>query len=349
MTEQQESQAMAPQSQPAPATRKPSRTGSALGIIAIVVAVGLAGGLYLHGHQTAMAQKNEIAALKSQLNQAIGKLDNRESQAQLDKLSQGQQQLQQDLQNMQQRVLDLNDRQPNDWLLAEAEYLVRIAGRKLWLEHDLLSAITMLANADDRLKALNDPSLLTLRQSLAEDLSKLKAMPRIDREGLTLKLAALADQIDLLPLSAVTMPQAKEQEDKDVSTNMDDWQSNLKKNWQNFTENFVTVRRRDGAVEALLAPQQEIYLRENLKTKLLQAQLAVYREQQALYQDSLDKASRWVEQYFEENNSATRFMKTELEKLRDEQIQVSYPEQFKSQTLLEQSLNDRLQRIMAER
>lgn len=87
------------------------------------------------------------------------------------------------------------------------------------------------------------------------------------------------------------MPEAKAEPDQAVSANPDEWESNLKKNWVKFTENFVTIRRRDGAVEALLSPQQEIFLRENLKTKLLQAQLSVYREQQALYEDSLTRPS----------------------------------------------------------
>lgn len=201
--------------------------------------------------------------------------------------------------------------------------------------------------ADERIKALNDPSLMPIRKALAEDIAQLKGMPRVDREGLTLKLAALSDQIELLPLSTVSMPEAKSEPDQTVSTNPDEWQSNLKKNWVKFTENFITIRRRDGAVEALLSPQQEIFLRENLKTKLLQAQLAVYREQQSLYVDSLEKAQRWLTQYFDADNSATQYMQSELDKLKGEQIQFDYPDQFKTQTMLEQVLTERLQRILA--
>lgn len=94
-------------------------------------------------------------------------------------------------------------------------------------------------------------------------------------------------------------------------------------------------------------PQQEIFLRENLKTKLLQAQLAVYREQQALYTDSLEKAQRWLTQYFDTDNSATQYMQSELDKLKGEQIQFDYPDQFKTQSMLEQVLTERLQRILA--
>ena len=347
MTEQQESQ-VKPQPT-AVVNGSKGRSGAVLGGVAILLALGLTGGLYLHGHKNAVAQQAELAQLKQQLASALSKIDQTSSKdaEQLAALDQTQQRLQGEMQGLQNRVLDLNDKRPNDWMLAESEYLVRMAGRKLWLEHDLVSAITLLGNADERIAALNDPSLMPIRKALAEDIAKLKGMPRIDREGLTLKLAALSDQIELLPLSTVSMPEAKAELDQAVSTNPDEWESNLKKNWVKFTENFVTIRRRDGAVEALLSPQQEIFLRENLKTKLLQAQLSVYREQQALYEDSLDKAQRWLTQYFDTDNSATRYMQGEIDKLKGEQIQIDYPAQFKTQAMLEQVLTERLQRILA--
>ncbi|AHE47888.1 putative uroporphyrin-III C-methyltransferase [Aeromonas hydrophila 4AK4] len=356
MTEQQEVQPSA--AAPAADNNKPEHkaagnkkggAGVVLGGVAILLALGLTGGLYLHGHQNAVAQQAELGALKLQLAEAMGKLDQNNSKdaEQFSALGKSQQQQQEALDALQHKVLDLDDKRPNDWMLAESEYLVRMAGRKLWLEHDIVSAITLLGNADERIKALNDPSLMHIRKALAEDIAKLKGMPRVDREGLTLKLAALSDQIELLPLSTVSMPEAKAEPDQAVSANPDEWESNLKKNWVKFTENFITIRRRDGAVEALLSPQQEIFLRENLKTKLLQAQLAVYREQQALYTDSLEKAQRWLTQYFDTDNSATQYMQSELDKLKGEQIQFDYPDQFKTQAMLEQVLTERLQRILA--
>ncbi|MFR9720349.1 uroporphyrinogen-III C-methyltransferase [Aeromonas diversa] len=334
---------------PAPSQTRGGRAGLVLGSVAIALTLGLTGWTYVHGHQRGVAQQAEMANLKSQLTSANGELS--ALKAALSQDQQGQQKnlqlLQSEMSSLQSRVLDLNEKRPNDWLLAESEYLVRMAGRKLWLEHDLVSAITMLANADERIKALGDPSLMPIRKAMAEDIAKLKALPTLDREGLTLKLAALSDQIDLLPMNAVAMPEAVSQADQAVSDKLDDWQSNLKKNWVHFTENFVTIRRRDGAVEALLSPQQEIYLRENLKTKLLQAQLAVYREQQDLYGDSLEKAQRWVKQYFNQEDSATRYVLAEIDKLKDERIQFNYPERLQTQALLEQVLNDRLQRLLA--
>ena len=75
--------------------------------------------------------------------------------------------------------------------LAEADYLVKMAGRKLWLEHDVVSATRLMEGADQRISALNDPSLTTLRQAMADDITTLRAIPLIDRDGLVLKLNSL--------------------------------------------------------------------------------------------------------------------------------------------------------------
>ncbi len=42
------------------------------------------------------------------------------------------------VQTNQNNLADVSGRRPADWLLAEADYLIRMAGRKLWLEHRCL-------------------------------------------------------------------------------------------------------------------------------------------------------------------------------------------------------------------
>ena len=69
------------------------------------------------------------------------------------------------------RLGEVSGRQPNDWTLAEASYLVRIAGRKLWLEDDIDTAQSLLVAADLRVAELSDPSLYPLRASIAEDIA----------------------------------------------------------------------------------------------------------------------------------------------------------------------------------
>ena len=50
---------------------------------------------------------------------------------------------------------------------------------------------------------------------------------------------------------------------------------------------------------------EEAIVRQNLRLMLEQAQSAVMREEQAIYSQSLEKAQRWLAQYFQLNPSAT--------------------------------------------
>ena len=100
--------------------------------------------------------------------------------------------------------------------------------------------------------------------------------------------------------------------------------------------------------EALISPQQTWYLKENLKTRLLQAQLAVYREQQAVYEDNLTKADKWLEQYFDPNDTVSQYMHSEIAKLLEQPVVLEYPKQFASQHQLEELVHQRLQHLMAQ-
>ncbi len=48
-------------------------------------------------------------------------------------------------------------------------------------------------------------------------------------------------------------------------------------------DNFITIRRRDDTAVPLLAPNQDIYLRENIRSRLLVAAQAVPRHQEETY------------------------------------------------------------------
>ncbi|ART83985.1 heme biosynthesis operon protein HemX [Oceanisphaera profunda] len=333
-----------------PAQPKSSNAGKVLAIIAIIIAILLAAILYWHGHNQALAQAEQVKQLQQQLQQQQQQVQDALSAAegkqakQLASVTSQQDGVNEQLEGLSRKILDLDTKRPNDWMLAEAEYLVRMAGRKLWLEQDGVSAAMMLANADERLAAVNDPSLAPVRRALAEDIAAIKSVPKVDREGLVIKLNSISNQVDKLKLDGVILAQAAEP-DFTVSGSVSDWKENLKKSWSSFSDDFVTVRRRDGKVDALLSPQQHWYLSENLKGTLLQAQLAIYRDQQEIYDSALEQAGDWLTTYFADD-SVRQFMLEQIEQLRGQQIKVEYPQQFSAQDNLKQLLDDRLQRLL---
>ncbi|MCP4326232.1 MAG: hypothetical protein GY787_31230, partial [Alteromonadales bacterium] len=91
-----------------------------------------------------------------------------------------------DIQSLQRSFAETTIRHPNEWILAEVEYLIALAGRKIWLEKDVKTAISLLVAADQRIVELNDASLSPLRGALLEDINALEVLPKRDPDGVIL-------------------------------------------------------------------------------------------------------------------------------------------------------------------
>ncbi len=240
-------------------------------------------------------------------------------------------------------------RQPSDWMLAEADYLVRMASRKLWLEQDTDTALALLQDADNRLQTLGQDDLLPLRQALADDMATLTALPRVDRAGLSLAMESLIKRIDALPLNTVTLPDPVESAQRgEPSTTVSDWRTNLAKSWHALTDDFITVRRRQGAVQPLLAPEQEWYLREHLKGKLMQAQLALYQGHTEAFREALTTARLWISDYFNLDDAGVQGALAQLDQWADTQIGLATPIRFTVADPLAERVSERLGRRAGE-
>ncbi|KLV07821.1 uroporphyrin-III methyltransferase [Photobacterium aquae] len=331
---------------PSKPTEKSS--GSKTGAIAIALVIALGAGLYYHGHQQTLAQNAKMAALQKEiagLNTALQAAQQKtleQVNSDLQRTEVSIEQQNKSITGLQMALSEMEGRRPNDWLLAEADYLVKMAGRKLWLEHDTASATVLLESADHRIAELNDPSLTPIRQAMHSDITALKAVARIDRDGLVMRLTSLQQQVAKLPLANAFLPEAEVVEQKEISGSIHDWKANLMTSLKNFGEHFVTYRKRDGNVTPLLTPQQDFYLQENIKSKLETAIKAVYREQGGLYTQSLTMAKEWAEQFYNLEDPAVQSFIATLDKLTKEPIEASYPSKLDSQPLITDAISERL-------
>ncbi|MCZ0761327.1 uroporphyrinogen-III C-methyltransferase [Vibrio diabolicus] len=333
---------------------KQGKRGVKLGTVAIILSIIFGGSLAYKLHQQQADYQAQIAQLKSQLESTQASMKQELSRVQEETIEKattvthkagvvlGQQQ--KSIESLQLAVADVKGRRPNDWLLAEADYLVKLAGRKLFLEHDVESATQLMESADQRIAALNDPSLVKLRKAMANDITKLRTIPLIDRDGLVLRLTALQQQVDKLPLANALLPEAEVVENTEVSEDIANWQDNLMTSLKDFSENFITFRTRDGNVIPLLSPEQHFYLKENIKAKLETAIKAVYQEQGEIYTTSLKTADKWALAFFnQDDNSVKEFNKT-VNQLSQQNIQVEYPTKLQSQSQLSDVIRERLRR-----
>ncbi|WP_416138785.1 uroporphyrinogen-III C-methyltransferase [Halomonas sp. HK25] len=218
-----------------------------------------------------------------------------------------------------------------DWLHAEAAYLLRLANQRLQLERDVTGAAALLRTADDRLREADNPALVPIRREIASELAALDAVPRVDRTGLWLSLNAQQQQIASQPLS-------QEIEEITVRTGMEEapsgnWQRQLSRFGQELKE-LVTIRHHDAELEALITPEQESFLRQSVRLVLEQSQLALLKEEQPLYEASLDKALTLIEGYYDTSASGVESVVERLRELKAQAIRPELPDISGSQQAL---------------
>jgi len=235
----------------------------------------------------------------------------------------------------------LSQNQPNDWLLHEAEYLIRIAARTIWLEHDTSAAMSLLQDADMRLKELEDPKFLPIRQLIREDIAQLKLMPNIDSEDTIMTLMAMNKQLKNLPIKSERIPKDfVTQVELELSEDISDWQENLDKTWQYFANSFFKITPRSGSTEALLSPQFQQNLRENLSLKLQLIQWSASQRKQKIYNQTLNDVQLWLEQYFDMTAIESKNFYQGIDTLKNEVVSFDYPTTLSSLSAIRQVLSN---------
>ncbi len=345
------------QTQPQEKQKRGAGVGITLSVIAIAIALAAGAGLYTWNKRQAASQTAstqtlaaQITALQQQLAQQKTELDSRlqQQQSSLDAALQREQAIAKTLEETREKMASITGGDANNWLLAEADYLVKLAGRKLWSDQDVATAAALLKNADVSLGQMNDPSLIAARRALNSDIASLSGVSQIDFDGIILRVNQLSNQVDNLRLADNDSDDAPMDADsREISGSLSEWRQNLTRSWHNFMDSFITIRRRDATEVPLLAPNQDVYLRENIRSRLLVAAQAVPRHQDEVYKQSLETVATWVRAYYDTNDAATKGFLAELDALSQQSIAMELPESLASQPVLEKLMRQRVRNQMA--
>jgi uroporphyrin-3 C-methyltransferase len=234
-------------------------------------------------------------------------------------------------------------------MLSQADFLVKLAGRKLWSDQDVTTAAALLKSADASLADMNDPSLIDVRKAINEDIGSLSVVTQVDFDGIILKVNQLSNQVDNLRLADNDTDDSPMDSDSgELSGSLTEWRQNLSKSWHNFMSDFITIRRRDTSAEPLLAPNQDIYLRENIRSRLLIAAQAVPRHQNEIYKQSLETVETWVRAYFDTTDPTTKAFLADLDNLSQQSVSMDVPDQLKSQPMLEKLMQTRVRNLLQQ-
>lgn len=206
------------------------------------------------------------------------------------------------LENANARLAALSTVNRDDWKLAEAAYLLRFADQRVLLDRSSSNAIALAQAADEILRHQNDADLHPLRRALSSEMGELRLAGDIDREGVYLRLNALSQQIDRLPL----VQSLADNDDpwllgEDESGATESIWAKIKRGANKLLHKFshhLRVRDHTQPVPAILPPDSQVYLKQNMRLMLEQAQSAFLRDETQIYQASLEKADSWLNTYF---------------------------------------------------
>lgn len=219
------------------------------------------------------------------------------------------------------------------WLLREAEYYMQIANAQLQLAGNPGLATLALKLADERVRNLADPALTEVRRALSDELRALETMDKPDLEGIVLTLASLAGVVDALPMRQELAPPPAETGDIDPDlSGMDRALASLRRT----LGDIVSVRRTDEALQPLIAPEAQFFLRANLSLQLQAARLALLQSNQALFEQSLDDVSDWLHRYYDAESEQVRGALATIAEIRVSSFAVAVPDISGSLRLLRQ-------------
>ncbi len=336
--------------------RQKSRGGSSLpGWLALLIALlTAAGGGYLWTRQQAQQQTNNATdRLGAELRERVAEVERLEDK--LDQLSNADSQLADDVSSLEQqlssqrRQLDLMparverlervlealpgvaDKARSAWLLAEAEYYLRIGNAQLGLARNADVALRALELADEKLRDVGDPGLLRVRRVLADEITALRAVPRPDAEGIALRIGSLSRSLVSLPLSRQTPEQYGRNESQD--TTLSGWQ----RAWQAIKDallSVVRIKRTDEVVAPLRTEIEESILLRGMETTLDVARLALIRGDARLYRDALAGVDERLQRHFDLQDRSVQVAREQLAELSGAQLPESLPDISASLNLL---------------
>jgi len=217
-------------------------------------------------------------------------------------------------------LLSTVSRSRDETVVADIEAALRVALQQSALTGNAEPLVVTLKQADERLARFTLPRLERVRRAVNRDLERIKALAVVDIGSLALRLDEAVRLVDELPLVARAEPRgkaaapARPQPAASAASSMtatsgstaDDWRGRLLQWWQGIVRqvadelrSLVRVTRIDHPEAMLVAPEQQLFVRENLKLRLLNARLALLSRQFDIAQSDIRDAQLALDRYFE--------------------------------------------------
>lgn len=232
------------------------------------------------------------------------------------------------------QLRDASSRGRDALLVTDARQLLLYANEALHIGRDPERAAAALTLADERLAEASDGRYADARAAIARERAALAKLPRVDVAGMALALSRITEQVARMPLRVrIPGPEAVEPAAPSAAPGSA-WEHVVARIKSAF-KRFITVRRAEGPVEALLPPSEEYFLRRNLELKLETARRAALDRDAVAFRASARVARDWMALHFDPAVPAVREAVRDLDGMLRVELAPPLPDITSSLTLLE--------------
>ena len=238
----------------------------------------------------------------------------RESLAEMDKLRSKNLDLERKVLNQGSRLIQMGINPKDEWILAEALYLSRLATQRLLIERSSESAIALLLEADKLLLKFDDANLVHIRNALSKEIASLRTLNKIDAQGIIFELNAISEEVNklsILNLLATQKDTSKTDNKGEVENLENKEQLSLGNFFRNFGEQLedaIKVRRFDSDIRPLITEHELSVVRHNIDLHFQQAIYSVMREEKDLFELSLKNIVADLKNYFHMNPKSSNLL-----------------------------------------
>ena len=238
----------------------------------------------------------------------------RESLAEMDKLRSKNVDLERKVLRQGSRLIQMGINPKDEWILAEALYLSRLATQRLLIERSSESAIALLLEADKLLLKFDDANLAHVRNALSKEIASLRTLNKIDAQGIIFELNAISEEVNKLSILNLlsTQKDTSKTDNKEEVENLENKKQlslgNFFRNFGEQLEDAIKVRRFDSDIQPLITEHDLSVVRNNIDLHFQQAIYSVMREEKDLFELSLKNIVADLKNYFHMNPKSSNLI-----------------------------------------
>ena len=222
-------------------------------------------------------------------------------------------------------------------LLVEVEHALVLAHQQLQTNLDAPAFLNTLQAIDLRLAKTDRAQFSGIRKAIAREIELLRKIPANDFAGMNQRLENLLAGVDQLPLSMDARPaQSATSLKSNTGTEEAPWVMMLNGLWSEI-RGLIRIERIDGKAPALISADQQFFVRENLKLRLLGARLALMARDKRSYQHELEACQSLLVQYFNSEDKTVQNTHAALKQFVGTPIQIDLPNLGESLSVIRQT------------